>query len=152
MSDAPDSLSSCADIGAVANVVGLPGFTVTRPKWTVPFRFRSMTGLRRSDAPMEVPPVVNTRSARCRPNFNLSTCACTLEYALIVSELGSKQADEAPTYRQLYLGRRHGSPCYRGQHVATDDSYPIYRSTARLLLSHSWKMLSLVGLEARFLC
>lgn len=44
--------------GIVAKVVGLPGFMATRPKWMVPPKERSMTGLRRSSSPIETPPVV----------------------------------------------------------------------------------------------
>ena len=53
-------------VGMVAKVVGLPGFMLTRPKWIVPPRERSMVGLRRSSSPMETPPVVMMVSTRER--------------------------------------------------------------------------------------
>jgi len=48
--------------GIVANVVGLPGFMATRPKWMVPPRECWIVGLRRSSSPMETPPVVISTS------------------------------------------------------------------------------------------
>lgn len=64
--------------GMVANVVGLPGLTVTRPKWIVPEKWRSITGLRRSVGPMDVPPVVSRMSAVSRPFRIASTCEVML--------------------------------------------------------------------------
>ena len=65
-------------LGTVANVVGFPGLIVTRPKWTVPPKLRSMTGLRRSSADMLVPPVVRMMSTRSRPLVSAATWDSTL--------------------------------------------------------------------------
>jgi hypothetical protein len=60
-------------IGMLAKVVGLPGLTVTRPKCTVPLKCRSITGFNRSEGPIEVPPVVRSRSASSKPLLIAST-------------------------------------------------------------------------------
>jgi hypothetical protein len=50
-------------VGIVAKVVGLPGFMATLPNWIVPFNDLSIVGLRRSNSPIETPPVVMITSA-----------------------------------------------------------------------------------------
>ncbi len=58
-------------------MVGLPGFIATRPKWILPERCRSMSGLSRSDSPILVPPVVMIRSASARPFCKAESVAST---------------------------------------------------------------------------
>lgn len=88
--------------GIVANVVGFPGLTLTRPKWMVPFRVRSMTGFNKSLAPMEVPPVVMSASARSKPCLMISTWASIL---LRVSSGSTKWRSGLRTYQRLCRGR-----------------------------------------------
>lgn len=71
-------LSDHGAAGMLANVVGFPGFIATRPKWIVPSNRRSTTGLMRSLAPIDVPPVVRSKSAFCSPLEMAWTCALTL--------------------------------------------------------------------------
>ncbi len=66
-------------VGMVANVVGFPGLIVTRPKWMVPLKFRSITGFNKSVGPMEVQPVVIRISALSIPFCIAATWASILE-------------------------------------------------------------------------
>lgn len=68
--------------GMLANVVGFPGLIDTRPKWIVPSNRRSITGLKRSLDPIEVPPVVRSKSASWSPLTMTWTCASTLGYCV----------------------------------------------------------------------
>jgi hypothetical protein len=67
-----------AAFGIVANVVGFPGFIFTRPKCMVPLKFLSITGLSKSEGPIEVPPVVIRMSAASMPCWMLVTWELTL--------------------------------------------------------------------------
>lgn len=72
--------------GTEAKVVGFPGLMATRPKWIVPFKCRSMTGFKRSEEPMDEPPVVRSTSAASSPLFIVCTCASILQNVRRASE------------------------------------------------------------------
>lgn len=97
-----------AFVGMLANVVGFPGFIATRPKWIVPLNLRSITGLSRSLAPIDVPPVVKRISAVSRPCDMARTWASTL----ITPHIRKLQRAQRVglTYQRRYRGLRPRNP------------------------------------------
>eukprot|EP00760_Papus_ankaliazontas_P038070 PhM_4_TR8844/c0_g1_i1/m.55998 len=73
------SLSAASGRGIVANVVGLPGFMLTRPKWIVPPAPRTAP-LTTSNSPIETPPVESTTS-----HLRVYSAWCTLRPVAVVS-------------------------------------------------------------------